>query len=575
MLADILGMVFSPLYMLVSVIVGFIVVRLRYGSPRRAPTRPPFSIPKPTQGKGKVIQCIHPGTGEKTGTVRAFTKEQVEAAVAVAHAAQKDWAKTDFIERRALLQDILDWVVANQDLIMTWSTRDSGKTAAEAILGEVMVACEKLRWIISSGASCLAPEYRRPPLLLLHKVARVEYSPVGVVGCIVPWNYPFFNVLSAMAAALFAGNGFVCKVSEFASLSAPDIEAEMRKIIARRGHDPKLISVITGYADTGKALVNGGVNKVLFIGSPEVGRHVMRGAADTLTPVILELGGKDPYIVFSDCNLAHAVNTAIQGAFFNLGQNCISSERFYVQEEVYDQFVQRVTDVVKNFRQGVSKEGTMCDVGAITMPAQRQKALALIQDAVSKGAKVCVGGPDQAEKKEGCFLFPTILSEVTHDMQIANEETFGPCMPIIRFKSEEDLLPMVNNCKYGLGSTVLTSDRRRAERLAASLETGMVNINDFGMVPMIQALPFGGLKESGFGHFGGKEGLQGFSQIKSVVTDRFPIIMAPPPFLLYPMHDQAHRLTQEAVRIVYGPSYWESVKAIGRLVRALVKGKAQ
>eukprot|EP00457_Paulinella_chromatophora_P004502 gb/GEZN01004514.1/.p1 GENE.gb/GEZN01004514.1/~~gb/GEZN01004514.1/.p1 ORF type:complete len:597 (+),score=82.13 gb/GEZN01004514.1/:123-1793(+) len=554
-------------------VVGLVVVRMQYGAARRAPSRPPCPMPaQPTRGTGKPIECVNPGTGEKLGQVRAYTKEQVESVIQEARVAQEEWGKTSFQERRALLQDILDWIVANQEQIVEWSTRDSGKTAAEAVLGEVMIACEKLRWIIGSGAACLAPEYRTPPTLLMYKVARVEYSPLGVVGCIVPWNYPFFNVVSALAAALFAGNGFVCKVSEFASKSGPEIETVMRKIVARRGYDPRLVAVITGYAETGKALVNGGVDKVLFIGSPEVGKHVMRGAADTLTPVILELGGKDPFVVFADANMNHAVNSAIQGAFFNCGQNCIASERFYVQEAVYDEFVKRVTETGKKLRQGVSKEGTMCDVGAITMPAQRGKVLALIKDATQKGAKVCVGGPDQPDAKQGCFLGPTILSNVTHDMDIANEETFGPVMPIIKFKTEEDLLAMTNNCKYGLGSTVMTSDRRKAERIASGMTTGMVNINDFGMVPMIQALPFGGIKYSGFGHFGGKEGLQGFSRVKSVVTDRFPIIVAPPPFLLYPMHEKAHLLTQEAVRIVYGPSWWGSVTALGRLLRILVKG---
>ena len=334
------------------------------------------------------------------------------------------------------------------------------------------------------GESCLAREYRSvAALLAFTKQAYVEYKPLGVIGIIVPWNYPFQNVLSAVVAALMAGNGAVVKVSEYASFSAERIEQVFREILARRGHNPDLVQVVTGFAETGSALVSSGVDKILFIGSPAVGKLVMRAASATLTPVILELGGKDPFIVFDDAEFEQCVDVAIRGAFINCGQvrlytrkntmaasmkgcicffllptltflsslvslsfqNCIAAERFYVQEGIYNKFVAEVTKRVKSLSQGAtncSADSPRCDFGAITMPAQADIFQALINDAVEKGAKIETGGSKYVgdHTKKGLYFAPTILTGVTHKMKIANEEAFGPVMSIIKFKTEEEVV---------------------------------------------------------------------------------------------------------------------------------------
>lgn len=241
------------------------------------------------------MTCTSPSTGEVIGTVHAYTTADVKNAYEAARVAAEDgpnsWNKTTFEERRAVLQELLDWIVANQQEIIELSVRDSGKTVTEASMGEVMISCEKIRWIIQNGEKCLQREYRSvAALLAFTKQAYVEYKPLGVIGVIVPWNYPFHNVISATVAALMAGNGAVVKVSEYASFGAERIERIFREILARRGHDPELVQVVTGMAETGSALVTCGVDKVLFIGSPAVGKLVMRAASATLTPVILELG---------------------------------------------------------------------------------------------------------------------------------------------------------------------------------------------------------------------------------------------------------------------------------------------
>jgi len=406
--------------------------------------------------------------------VKAYTKEEVVAAYARAKQAQtgaQGWGNTSFEERRVVLRDILNWVLANRQTIITWSMQETGKTVTEAALGEVMTTCEKIRWLCANGEECLATESRPVPFLLAFtKMARVEYSPLGVIGIIVPWNYPFFNVLSAVVAALFAGNGAVCKVSEFASFSAGPIEDMLRTILARRGHSPELVQIIQGFGDTGAALVQSGVDKVLFIGSPAVGKKVMEGASATLTPVILELGGKDPFVVFADCEFDHMIEIALRGAFINCGQNCISSERFYVQASIYDKFVAEIERRIKTLRQGTP--GT-CDFGSMTMPAQVGIVDTLVQDAIAKGARLIKGGKQiPGTPKNSLYYGITVLADVNNSMRIAKEEAFGPVMTIMRFEEEKDLLEAVNSTEFGLGSSVFTTDYKKADRVGRQIHSG-------------------------------------------------------------------------------------------------------
>lgn len=235
------------------------------------------------------------------GNVKAYTREEVISAHARCSEAQTGddgWGSTTFAERRAVLADILDWVLNNQETIMSWSVQETGKTVTEALLGEVMTTCEKIRWIIANGEACLKPEKRPvPTLLAFTKTARVEWSPLGVIGIIVPWNYPVHNVFSAVVAALFAGNGALVKVSEHASLSAGPMEDVFRRILAKRGHNPNLVQIITGYGQTGASLVESGIDKILFIGSPGVGKLIMRGASQSKTEVI----HISPIFIFMAC----------------------------------------------------------------------------------------------------------------------------------------------------------------------------------------------------------------------------------------------------------------------------------
>jgi acyl-CoA reductase-like NAD-dependent aldehyde dehydrogenase len=488
----------------------------------------------------------------------------VGACVAAAREAQRAWSHTSFDERRHVMRALLATVTRRQEEICRAAVRDSGKTLVDAALGEIFPVCEKLRYVIAHGARDLAPE-RRASGPLMHKAARVEYHPLGVIGVICPWNFPFHNLWCPAIPALFAGNGVVAKVSEWSSWSSRLYLDLLRDVLRARGHSPDLVQVVTGQGDTGAALVRSGVDKVFFTGSPQNGRKVMATASESLTPVVLELGGKDPMVVCDDADLDHAVSQAMLGVFTACGQMCVGAERLYVYDAVYDEFVRRVTAHVSGLRQGPPLGAATVDVGAMTMPRQLDVLDDLIADAVRKGARVLVGGnrrdANQADEEGvGQFFAPTVLVDVDHTMRITQEEQFGPVMVIMRVHSDEEAVRLANDCPYALGSSVFTRDARRGERIARGIRAGMTVVNDYGLAYMIQSLPFGGVGLSGFGRINGREGLRACCNTKAVVTDRVPLGAG---VSVYPVAPETSGVLADAVRLLYG-------EGIGVRARALV-----
>lgn len=313
-----------------------------------------------------------------------------------------------------------------------------------------MVTSGKIDWVCNHGEEYLKPEKRNPPMVMAHKSAWVEYSPLGVLGVIAPWNYPFHNLYNHIISGLFTGNAVVVKVSEHSAWCAEYYIRIIQQVLATMGYPPRLVSLVQGFSEAGSALVSGGVDKVIFTGSPGVGKHVMRGAAETLTPVVLELGGKDPFIVTENADLSQTVQIAIRGAYQNCGQNCVGAERFFVYESVYEEFVESAAQIVRGMKQGpaVLKNGKWnhVDIGATTTSFQLQHVKKMVDEAVSQGARVVCGGKiNKSEElkmqdgENGLFFEPTVLADVTEDMHIAQEEVFGPVMTMIKGKI---LVPM-------------------------------------------------------------------------------------------------------------------------------------
>ena len=404
-----------------------------------------MNIVDPT--KPGFIQCFDPATAQRLGQVKIITPNEVKLKVEKARIAQKKWSTSSFEQRRHVLRIMMKFILEHQEDIVRLCVRDSGKTELGASFGEVLPSCEKIQWMIDNGEKVLLPENRAAARLMMYKSAWIEYVPLGVLGIISPFNYPFHNFINHIISGLFSGNSVCVKVSEHTSWSAEYfgrfvtaalIEARDSGVVPMAS--PDLVQVITGFGASGAALVSSGVDKIIFTGSTQVGRLVMEGAAKSnLTPCVLELGGKDPFIVLQDADVNSVFKLLMRGVFQNCGQNCIGVERVYVHESIFDDFVEKAVNKVKELRQGLPLSGATCDLGATTMPGQLAIIERLVNDAVENGATVMVGGKRNADLKPGLFYEPTILINVTHEMKIAKEEVFGPVMVIMKFSTEVSL----------------------------------------------------------------------------------------------------------------------------------------
>jgi acyl-CoA reductase-like NAD-dependent aldehyde dehydrogenase len=513
------------------------------------------------------IACSDPATGQHLGEVPALTPEQVHERIARARLAQASWGRTSFSERRKLLRHMLDVLLEQADPLCEEICRDAGKTLHNAMLGEIWPIAEKLRWTIAHGETHLRSETVSSGLLQ-HKRAKVEYHPLGVIGVITPWNFPLQNILGPTIPALFAGNAVIIKVSEWTSWSAAPFQAFLDRCLSECGHSPDLIQIITGYAETGAALVSGGVDKIVFTGSMRNGQRVLEASAKTLTPVILELGGKDPMIVCDDADLDQAAHAAVSATFIASGQMCLAAERVLVFDRVYDEFVRKVQDITLRLRQGAPLSGKLVDVGAMTMPAQVELVEQLVKDAVAKGASLKAGGGRAQKKPSKHYFEPTILADVTQDMRIMHEETFGPVMVIVRVPDEDEAVRIANETEYGLSSSVFSKDAARARRIADRIVAGSTCINDWALMYMVQDLPFGGVKGSGFGRLNGREGLRACTNVKAVIEDRLPIHRA---IELFPGRHYDYDVTREGVRLLYARGLGNKFEALVGLGKALRK----
>ncbi|CCW61557.1 unnamed protein product [Phytomonas sp. EM1] len=510
-----------------------------------APAVGPLS---PHAGPEGFIQCYDKGTNVPLGTVKAYTSDDVRAAVAKARIAQRVWALTPFSTRRRLLFALMDYILDHQQEIARTGCIEGGKTMMDGALGELLTTFEKLRWTAANGEEVLKEEVRDVGLIAIHKRAAVNYVPFGVIGAIVSWNYPFHNIYGPMISALFAGNAFVGKVSEYSSYYAAYYQSIVHKGLLELGYSSDLVTFITGFAEAGEALVSS-VDKLTFIGSPGVGKIVMRNAASTLTPVVLELGGKDAAVICDDADLDQVIPIIMRGTFQNCGQNCVGLERVVVHDAIHDRLVEELTKRVRILTQGPASQGQY-DLGAMTMgSAAIEKLQRLVDDSVAAGANLVCGGKATTYN----FFPPTILTNVRATHAIAQEEAFGPVLVVMRFKNDKEAIEIANACPYSLGSSVFSMNQERARYIADRLRTGMININDFGINYLCQSLPFGGVGISGFDRFAGREGLRGSCIVRASTSDRIPGMKTTiPPLLQYPISSKSFDFMQNLCNMLYG-----------------------
>ncbi|KHN98826.1 Aldehyde/histidinol dehydrogenase [Metarhizium album ARSEF 1941] len=489
------------------------------------------------------IQCYAPATGQFLGLVNPSTPDGIDRAVAAASAAQRRWRQTSFRQRKAVLGSLMQYVLDHAEDICRTACLDSGKTMVDAQLGEILVTVEKIQWTLLHGEKALRPSRRPTSLLMAYKRNTVHYEPLGVVSALVSWNYPFHNMMGPIVSALFAGNAIVVKVSEQTAWSSAHFADVARGALAAHGHDPNLVQAVACWPQTaGHLTSHPAVSHVTFIGSRAVAHHVAASAARSLTPVVAELGGKDPFIVLDSAapRLARIAEVVLRGTFQAAGQNCIGIERVIAAGAVYDRLVDMLAPRVRALRLGPD-----ADVGALISDASFDRLEELIADAVRHGARLLAGGSRHVhpDYPKGHYFQPTLLVDVTVDMRIAQHECFAPVLTMLRAASSsaDDMLAVANAPDFGLGASVHGSERDPAlGPIVRGLKAGMVAVNDFAAYYAVQ-LPFGGVAGSGYGRFAGEEGLRGLCNIKSVCEDRFGwlgIRTGIPPPVQYPVPSQ-------------------------------------
>lgn len=460
------------------------------------------------------IRVVGPGTGEPLGEVPVASASDVQAIVARARAGQPAWDAASFAARAKVFDAARRWLVANQARMRETIVAETGKTHDDAQV-EVTVAAQSFHFWARRAKRYLADEKLRTmsPLAAGRKVV-VRHSPVGVVGVIGPWNYPLVNAFCDAVPALMAGNAVVMKPSDATPLTADLTLMMMREA----GMPDDVFAVAHGGRETGEALVDE-VDFVMFTGSTRTGKAVMERAAKTLTPVSLELGGKDPMIVCADADVERAANAAAYYGLNNSGQVCISIERVYVEAPVYDEFVRRLKANVEGLRQGVSSGPGDTEVGAITFAPQIDLIDAHVTDAREKGATVLTGGRRRAG--EGRFYEPTVLVDVDHSMTCMRDETFGPTIPVMRVHDVSEAVELANDSPYGLQASVFTRDMDKGEAIARQLECGAVCVNDAQVNYTIMDAPMGGWKSSGVGSRHGASGIRKYCRTQTILLSRF------------------------------------------------------
>ena len=473
------------------------------------------------KGTDEIIS-INPATGVEVGRVPQTSSGEVKAAVTRSRAAFAGWKNTSFAQRRALIMKAREVILAKMDDIAHLISAESGKPFGEAIAMEIAPVLDLMQYFARNAEKMLRSKRVGIGLYaLLGRSSKIVYHPLGVVGIIPAWNYPFSIPLGETAMALMAGNSLVIKPSEL----TPFVGLKIGEIFEKAGAPADLVQIVTGDGRTGAALVDAAPDKIMFTGSVATGKKIAEAAAKNLTSVVLELGGKDPMIVFDDADLDLAAGAAVWGAFCNSGQSCSSVERLYVQEGTAVALTKKIVELTKKLVQGAG-ENENVSVGAMSSEKQLQIVETHVEDFKRHGAKIEIGGRRSANRSVRTPLFyePTVITGATNDMLAMQEETFGPTLPIATFKTEDEAVRLANDSEFGLTASVWTRDLAKGNRVAEKIEAGSVCINEVLYTHGIGQTPWGGFKNSGRGRTHGREGLMELVQPQHIHTNRFAVL---------------------------------------------------
>jgi acyl-CoA reductase-like NAD-dependent aldehyde dehydrogenase len=468
-----------------------------------------------------MLETVNPATGEVIAVYPVHGRRDVDAAVAAARPAAQWWAGLDWSGRRIRLLAWKSYLARYLPRLAALVHEETGKPLDDAKL-EIILAIVHIDWAARHARSALRSRRVRSGMVAVNLSALVEYQPLGVVGVIGPWNYPVFTPVGSIAYALAAGNAVVFKPSELTPATGEWLVRSFSEALRVAGDDPvqPVLQGVYGPGTTGDALARSGVAKIAFTGSAATARKVMAAAADTLTPVIAECGGKDALLVGPDADLDAAVDAAAWGAMSNAGQTCIGVERVYVADAVYHSFLERLTARVSALRPGTDPEAAY---GPMTLPSQPAVVAKHVADALDRGGSAVVGGLVAGEG--GPWVRPVVLTGVPEDSAAVTDETFGPTVTVTPVPSLSAGVELANGGRYGLGSAVFTRNRAAGLAAARALRTGMTSINSIVGFVTVPALPFGGVGESGFGRIHGVDGLREFARAKAITRQRFRPMM--------------------------------------------------
>ncbi|HET7408367.1 MAG TPA: aldehyde dehydrogenase family protein [Mycobacteriales bacterium] len=462
-----------------------------------------------TETDRQTFDSTNPATGEVVGTFPVHDSADAQAAVKRARDASVWWRDLGFDGRRARLRKVQGALTRRREELLDLMHRENGKPVDEALF-EVTLVLEHLEWAGRNAKKVLGPQRVPGSRTLLNMAGELEYEPFGVIGVIGPWNYPLFTPMGSIAYALAAGNAVVFKPSEY----TPAVGLFIEEIVREAVPEQPVLQVVTGFGETGAALCRAGVDKVAFTGSAPTGKKIMAACAETLTPVLMELGGKNAMIVDADADIGRAASAALFGGCSNAGQTCIGVERVYVVDSVYDRFV----DEIVRRAEGIKGGADGATLGPITMPKQVDIIAAHINEALDRGARAVVGGRDSVHAP---YVDPVVLVDVPADARVLREETFGPVLPIVPVRDVDEAVRLANGTSYGLGASVWA--RKRGREIARQLRSGMAAINSVMSFAGFAALPFGGVGDSGFGRIHGADGLKEFTRAKAIARERFAL----------------------------------------------------
>src|SRR2546423_257178 len=513
----------------------------------------------PAKSSGAEIICHDPATGEEIGRAPLVMPEEVARAVGRARAAQSAWAARRYSERRRVIMEARKIILKELDEIAFLISMETGKPVAEAISLELTPALDLMQYFARRTASLLSP--RRISVGQYWTMGRSSYEiykAIGVIGIISPWNFPWATPLDEVVMSLMAGNAVVLKPSELTPLTG----LKINEVLTRAGLPGGTLQVVTGDGSTGAALVASGVDKLMFTGSVATGRRVAEAAAKYLIPVVLELGGKDPMIVLDDANVLNAARGAVWGAFANCGQSCSSIERCYVHESIADQFIAEVVKETRRLRQAAGTEKTT-DIGSMSSERQLRIVERHVNQAIDHGAVALTGG-ERLRDVAGPFYPPTVLTNVNREMDVMREETFGPVLPIMTFKNDDEALRLANDSEFGLTASVWTRNIARGQKLARQIDAGTVTINEVLYTHGIAQTPWGGVKQSGLGRTHGHAGLMELVRPQHVHVNRLPFI---PDLWWFNYDEGATRLFRGFARRFASGSIFQTVLLLPQMIR--------